>query len=65
MTDLKPQAPVFNTHEQTSVNSTLCYTPTLGLQSHMDHQDDTVLPSTSTQAVDTTPVAYISLTYTI
>ncbi len=30
----------------------------------MDDQDDTVLLSTSTQAVDTTPVADISLTYT-
>ncbi len=64
VTDVNPQAPVFNIHEQTPVNSTLCYTPTLGLQSHMDDQDDTVLPSTSTQAVDTIPVADISLTYT-
>ncbi len=59
-----PQAPVFNTHEQTPVNSTLCYTPKLGLQSHIDDQDDIVLPSTSTQAVDTTKIADISLTYT-
>ncbi len=64
MTDLNPQAPVFNTHEQTPVNSTLRFTPTLGLQSHMDNQDDTVLFSISTQAVDNTPVADISLTYT-
>ncbi len=33
-------------------------------ESHMDDQDDTVLPSTGTQAVDNTPVADISLTYT-
>ncbi len=63
VTDLSPQASLFNAHEQITVYSTLCYTPTLGLQSHMD-QDDTVLPSTSTQAVDTTPVADISLAYT-